>query len=356
VAGPQGEGRGGVTRGDGSGSRAVAARRILYPLLAAILAVAWVDRVASAASPAQGVEAAERRIVLEPNNAAAWRELGQRYQGAGEAAMAARAYEQAVRLDPKDGDSLEALGALYAQAGQKDKLRQTWQRLDAVDKERAERFFSTYLLPPGEAAPPSTAAASPPMAAIGRGGLRQGDHWEYSYRDTRNFRAALRRFGIVQINPVEIVEQVQLETGKRLIDEHHEGAYLDMRAGMQFAPYYFALQDAPASGWVDSVKVEGGAACDHWSASADWSAGDCRVRAHFLGSASVHVQAGTFDARRVHVTIDQYGSERGHSEHWHIADADYWYSPAAGRLVKAVISHEDGRAWTETMELVSYQK
>jgi tetratricopeptide (TPR) repeat protein len=329
---------------------------MLFPLVAAIFAVACVGRAAFAAAPAQGIEAAERRTVLEPNNAAAWRELGLRYEGAGETAMATRAYEQAVRLDPRDGDSLEALGGLYAQAGQKDKLRQTWQRLDEVDKKRAERFFSTYLLPPGEAAPPATAAASPPSAATGASRLRQGGHWEYSYRDTRNFRAALRRFEIVQANPVEIVEQVQLETGKRLIDEHHEGAYLDMRAGMQFAPYYFAFQDAPPSGWIDSVKVEGGAACDHWSVSAGWSAGDCRVRAHFLGSASVHVQAGTFDAQRVHVTVDQYGAERGHSQHWHIADADYWYSPAAGRVVRAVISHEDGQAWTETMELVSYQK
>lgn len=334
----------------------MAARRILCSLFAAILAVACFGGTASAAAPAQGVEAAERRIVLEPNNAAAWRELGQRYQAAAESAMAVRAYEQAVRLDPKDGDSLEALGALYAQAGQKDKLRQTWQRLDAVDKERAERFFSTYLLPQGEAAPPATAAAASPPAATGIGGLRQGEHWEYSYRDTRNFRAALRRFEVVQANSAEVVERVRLETGKSLIDEHHEGAYLDMRAGMQFAPYYFAFQDAPASGWVDTVKVEGGAACDHWSVSGNWSAGDCRVRAHFLGSASVKVQAGTFDAQLVRVTVDQYGAERGHSQHWHIADAEYWYSPAAGRLVKAVISHEDGQAWTETMELISYQK
>ena len=86
-------------------------------------------------------------VVAQPSNVSAWRELGRQYQAAGDSEKAIRAYQEALRLAPSDIDSLEAVGAIYAKGGQKVKVRETWESLAKIDKPRAEKFFSTYVLP-----------------------------------------------------------------------------------------------------------------------------------------------------------------------------------------------------------------
>ena len=83
---------------------------------------------------------------------------------------------------------------------------------------------------------------------------------------------------------------------------------------------------------------------------------ECEVSAVFEGSDTVTVPAGTFQAQRVRVKVYQqvWGSTAAGNLSGVIADGQFWISPKAGRIVKAVIEYEADRPWTETMELVSY--
>jgi tetratricopeptide (TPR) repeat protein len=93
------------------------------------------------------IQTAQQRVVAQPSNYRAWRELAQQHQAAGEPDEAIRAYQEALRLEPNDIDTLEVSGALYAQGGQKIKVREIWESLANLDKPRAEKFFSTYVVP-----------------------------------------------------------------------------------------------------------------------------------------------------------------------------------------------------------------
>ena len=106
------------------------------------------QRVDDASPIAQGdLQTAQTLVITEPSNARAWRELGKQYQSAGDTDKAIRAFQEALRLEPSDANTLETLGALYAKAGQKEKVRETWENLGKVDKARADKFFSVYILP-----------------------------------------------------------------------------------------------------------------------------------------------------------------------------------------------------------------
>lgn len=99
------------------------------------------------ASTIGNIQAAQRVVLAEPTNPSAWRALAGQYASTGENEKAIRAYQEALRLEPNNVDTLEALGALYAKSGQKDKVRETWESLAKVDKGRADKFFSAYILP-----------------------------------------------------------------------------------------------------------------------------------------------------------------------------------------------------------------
>jgi len=90
---------------------------------------------------------AQKLVVTEPANAAAWQALGGMYAARGDAERALRAYGEAIKLQPSNPDLLEAAGALHAKQGQKDRVKEIWEALGKIDQARAEKFFSAYLLP-----------------------------------------------------------------------------------------------------------------------------------------------------------------------------------------------------------------
>jgi len=204
------------------------------------------------------------------------------------------------------------------------------------------------------AAAPTPAPAAQPAAA-GPSGLRPGDRWDYVVIDSRNGGRAQRSFEIEQASQFAILEHIQLEDGKTLSVEHRKGPYLSLSGGMQFAPYYLALQPVVVEGPVGAVRIEGGDAC----ATRELEPGDkgsaleCEIQANIAGRDRVTVPAGTFDAVRVHVAI--YSQRPLGRARQHIGDGDFWFSPEAGRVIKAAVKYEASRPWTETMELVGMQ-
>jgi len=69
------------------------------------------------------------------------------------------------------------------------------------------------------------------------------------------------------------------------------------------------------------------------------------------------VPAGTFESQVVRVKVRQevWSSALAYLS-GPVAEAKYWISPAAGRIVRAEIRYDLERPWTETMELVSYRR
>jgi tetratricopeptide (TPR) repeat protein len=96
------------------------------------------------AIPVTDLQAAQKQVIAKRLDAGAWRELGRQYLAVGDAGRATRAYGEALRLQAGDLDALEALGAIYAGAGQKEKVLETGERIEKLDKARAERFFLAY--------------------------------------------------------------------------------------------------------------------------------------------------------------------------------------------------------------------
>jgi hypothetical protein len=210
---------------------------------------------------------------------------------------------------------------------------------------------------PMPATAPATASAAATASAPenqGPGGLRQGNRWDYVIVDSRKGFPAQRSFEIEQASASGIVERIRFEDGKTLTAEHGKGPYLSMKGGMQFAPYYLALQPVVIEGSVGAVSVKGGDAC----ATREERAGDyatsfeCEIKAQIAGQDRVTVPAGTYEAVRVHVTIHSQ-QVMGLHVRQHIGDGDFWISPRAGRLVKATVNYDASGPWTESMELVS---
>jgi hypothetical protein len=207
----------------------------------------------------------------------------------------------------------------------------------------------------------TTASASErPMVkseiAISSPGIHLGDRWDYVYVDSRNRESGTRRFEITELSASIVKEQIALQDGRTIFAEHHGGAYLSMVGGMQFAPYYFVFQSEAGTSPVSKLKVEGGDPCGEAPVSI-YNTYECEVSAVFEGSESVTVPAGTFQAQRVRVKIYQqvWGTTAAGSISGVIAYGQYWVSPKAGRVVKAVITHEVDGTWTETLELISFR-
>jgi len=223
----------------------------------------------------------------------------------------------------------------------------------AVQHRPASSSVATAAPPPASA-PSAAPTPTATPATAGPGGLRQGDRWDYVVVDSRKGFPARRSFEIEQASEITIIERIRLEDGKTLSAEHRKGSYLSMSGGMQFAPYYLALQPVTMQGRLRSVRVVGGDACaTREEGGGDYaSAHECQIEAVIAGSDRVTVPAGTFDTIRVHVAIDSE-AVRGLRIRQHIGDGDFWISPQARRLVKATVKYDASRPWTETMELES---
>lgn len=207
----------------------------------------------------------------------------------------------------------------------------------------------------------TTAAASvTPLEAStsvgGFGGLHPGDRWDYRYVDSRSGRAAARSFEIEQFAGGEIVERVEMEDGATQITTHRGGAYLDMHGGMQFAPYYVAYTSQPLPQSMPGLEVLGGDACAEGPKTI-YKTAECEVVAEYAGTETVTVPAGTFESQVVRVRVRQevWSSALAYLS-GPVAEARYWISPSAGRIVRAEIRYDLERPWTETMELVFYRR
>lgn len=215
--------------------------------------------------------------------------------------------------------------------------------------------------------PAQTSAPATPFASAvpqpdettttaGFGGLRSGDRWEYRYVDSRSGRTGVRSFEIEQFADGQIVERVELEGGETLTTTHRGGAYLEMHGGMQFAPYYTAYTSSSLPQSMPALEVFGGDACEQGPKTI-YRTAECEVNAEHLGSETVTVPAGTFETQLVRVKVRQemWGSAVAYLN-GPVAEARYWISPAAGRIVRAEIRYDLERPWTETMELVFYRR
>lgn len=217
-----------------------------------------------------------------------------------------------------------------------------------------------------QSAAPSSHDAATPVASVppaketrpvgGFGGLQPGDRWDYRYVDSRSGRTGARSFEIEQFADGQIVERVELENGETLTTTHRGGAYLDMRGGMQFAPYYTAYTSGALPQSMPTLDVFGGDACAEGPKTI-YRTAECEVSAERLGAETVTVPAGTFETQVVRVKVRQemWGSAVAYLN-GPVAEARYWISPAVGRIVRAEIHYALERPWTETMELVSYRR
>jgi len=200
---------------------------------------------------------------------------------------------------------------------------------------------------------PATQPSDAPTAVVGTGALHQGDRWEYAYVDSRDGRPASRRFEIVQFDGDQIVERIEMEDGRTLTATHRSGAYLEIRGGMQFAPYYFAFQRGNVATSIGGLAVRGGDACEQGPKTI-YRTAECEVSAEFVRTETVAVPAGTFEAQVVRIKLSQemWSSPLAYMS-GPFGEATFWISPEAGRIVKAEVRYDLERPWTETMELVS---
>lgn len=60
---------------------------------------------------------------------------------------AIQAYEKALRLNPNDAKAWNNLGVAYASTGRRSELAAIYDRLKRLDPTQAERFFNLILMP-----------------------------------------------------------------------------------------------------------------------------------------------------------------------------------------------------------------
>lgn len=75
----------------------------------------------------------ERQAVTNPNDAALWVELGNRYFDTNQPPKAIKAYERALELKPGDPNVLTDLGVMYRAAGQPENALAAFDKAIAVD-------------------------------------------------------------------------------------------------------------------------------------------------------------------------------------------------------------------------------
>src|SRR5262245_11918258 len=88
-----------------------------------------------------GAEAAFRRaIALRAAFPEAWSELGYALRNQGRYPESLPAYDEALRLRPDFPEALEYLGEAYVKMGRVDDARRVLERLDRLDKHRAQEL------------------------------------------------------------------------------------------------------------------------------------------------------------------------------------------------------------------------
>ncbi len=103
---------------------------------------------AAAAAPSLSPQQAERILTLEkkvsaePDDRAAWLELGNLYFDSGNPQVAIRSYRKYLELDPDNPDVWTDLGVMYRRGGQPDQAVASFERAMAIDPRHQQSRFN----------------------------------------------------------------------------------------------------------------------------------------------------------------------------------------------------------------------
>lgn len=110
--------------------------------------------VAEVASPgpsvsgpmAERITAVEKQVKLEPNNAAAWTELGNLYYDTKQPEKSIMAYEKSLSLHPGNPDVLTDLGVMYREVHNYDKALDCFNKAIAVNPAHVIAQFNKSIV------------------------------------------------------------------------------------------------------------------------------------------------------------------------------------------------------------------
>jgi tetratricopeptide (TPR) repeat protein len=95
---------------------------------------------------AERIRAMEKQVQLEPNNPAAWTELGNLYYDTKQPRKAINAYEKSLTLRPGNADVLTDLGVMYRQVGQFDQAIDSFDKAIAASPEHVIAHFNKSIV------------------------------------------------------------------------------------------------------------------------------------------------------------------------------------------------------------------
>lgn len=90
--------------------------------------------------PAKAIEAYQRALRINSEDAGAWNNLGNAYDGAGQSANAIEAYQQALHINPEYANAWNNLGVVYEKAGQFAKAVEAYQQALRINPEHADAW------------------------------------------------------------------------------------------------------------------------------------------------------------------------------------------------------------------------
>lgn len=102
---------------------------------------------AASSPPAPSISIAQETVVREPSNPDAWISLGTAYKNEARLDNALKAFNEAIRLKPSSALALYGLGETYHLMGNREKVGEVYQRISAINKVVADRFFKAFILP-----------------------------------------------------------------------------------------------------------------------------------------------------------------------------------------------------------------
>ena len=98
------------------------------------------------AQQAEGILALEKEVAANPENVAAWTQLGHLYFDTNKPAKAIRAYEKALELQPKNPNVLTDLGVMYRRNGQPEKAIEAFDKAIALNPRHDQSRFNKGIV------------------------------------------------------------------------------------------------------------------------------------------------------------------------------------------------------------------
>lgn len=95
----------------------------------------------------EAMEIYKNVVNIQPKNVKAWNGLGDTYINLKKYDEAISAYQQSLNLHPMNTDTLCQIGLAYSKCRQIGKVMEVFNKIKALDRGRADRFFKDYVLP-----------------------------------------------------------------------------------------------------------------------------------------------------------------------------------------------------------------